>query len=58
MRQTRSLPLRTTAPKVSRGSHLAANDIKADRKILVYAGKREAPAGDGLRAIPLATVVD
>ena len=49
---------RTTAPKVSRGSRLAANDIKADRKILVYAGKREVPAGDGLRAMPLASVVD
>lgn len=49
---------RTTAPKVSRGSHLAINDIKAHRKILVYAGKHEVPAGDDLRAMPLATVVD
>jgi predicted AAA+ superfamily ATPase len=48
---------RTTAPKVSRGFHLAADDIKADRKILVYAGEREVPAGDGLRAMPLATAV-
>lgn len=49
---------RTTAPKVSRGFHLAVNDIKADRKILVYAGKHEVPAGDDLRAMPLATIVD
>jgi predicted AAA+ superfamily ATPase len=49
---------RTTAPKVSRGFHLAALDIKAHRKILVYAAEREVPAGDGLRALPLATAVD
>jgi predicted AAA+ superfamily ATPase len=49
---------RTTAPKVSRGFHLAVDDIKADRKILVYAGEREVSAGDGLRAMPLATAVD
>lgn len=49
---------RTTAPKVSRGFHLAVDDIKADRKILVYAGEREVPAGDGLRAMTLATAVD
>lgn len=49
---------RTTAPKVSRGFHLAVDDIKADRKILVYAGEREVPAGDGLRALPLARAMD
>lgn len=49
---------RTTTPKVSRGFHLSVNDIKADRKILVYAGEREVPAGDGLRAMPLAAAVE
>lgn len=48
---------RTTAPKVSRGFRLAVDDIKADRKILVYAGDREVPAGDSLRAMPLAAAV-
>ena len=48
---------RTTAPKVSRGFHLAVDDIKADRKMLVYAGERDVPAGDGLRAMPLASAV-
>lgn len=48
---------RTTAPKVSRGFHVAADDIKADRKILVYAGDREVPAGEGLRAMPLAAAM-
>lgn len=49
---------RTTTPKVSRGFQLSVDDIKADRKILVYAGEREVPAGDGLRAMPLATAVE
>jgi predicted AAA+ superfamily ATPase len=49
---------RTTTPKVSRGFHLSVDDIKADRKILVYAGELEVPAGDGLRAMPLATAVE
>lgn len=48
---------RTTAPKVSRGFHVAADDIKADRKILVNAGDREVPAGEGLRAMPLAAAM-
>lgn len=48
---------RTSAPKVSRGFHLAVADIKADRKMLVYAGEREVPAGDGLRAMPLAAAL-
>ncbi|WP_149143137.1 ATP-binding protein [Gemmobacter caeruleus] len=49
---------RTTTPKVSRGFHLSVDDIKADRKILVYAGEQDVPAGDGLRAMPLATAVE
>jgi predicted AAA+ superfamily ATPase len=49
---------RTTTPKASRGFHLSVDDIKADRKILVYAGEREVPAGDELRAMPLATAVE
>ncbi len=48
----------TTAPKVSRRFHSAVDDIKANRKILVYAGEREVPAGDGLRAMPLAAALD
>lgn len=49
---------RTTAPKVSRGFHLAADDIRAARRMLVYAGARDIPAGDGLRAMPLAAAVE
>ena len=40
------------------GKTVSVDDIKADRKILVYAGEREVPAGDGLRAMPLATAVE
>ena len=49
---------RTTAPKVSRGFHLAIADIKADRRILVYAGEREVPIAEGLRATPLDVAVE
>jgi len=48
---------RTTALKVSRGFHMAVEDIKADRKLLVFAGERSVPAGDGLRAMPLDAAV-
>ncbi|WP_410218827.1 ATP-binding protein [Paracoccus sp. (in: a-proteobacteria)] len=44
---------RTTAPKVSRGFHIAAEDIGATRRLLVYAGPREAPVRADLRAVPL-----
>lgn len=49
---------RTTRPKVSRGFHLAVDDIKAIRNILVFAGEREVPLGDSLRAMSLAAVVN
>lgn len=49
---------RTTTPKVSRGFHLGAEDIKAGRKILVYAGERDVPVSEGLRAMPLARAVN
>lgn len=49
---------RTTTPKVSRGFHLAVEDIGADRKLLVYAGEHEVPASNGLRAVPLARAVE
>ncbi|KAA8606803.1 ATPase [Salipiger aestuarii] len=44
---------RTTAPKVSRGFHTGADDIKADQKLLIYAGERDVPVADGIRAMPL-----
>lgn len=44
---------RASAPRVSRGFHLAAADIAADRRLLVHAGTRDLPLADGLRAMPL-----
>ncbi len=48
---------RTTTPKVSRGFHIAADDIRAGRRFLVYAGEREVPMQGGLRAMPLAAMM-
>jgi hypothetical protein len=44
---------RTTAPKVSRGFHTGAEDIKANRKVLIYAGERDVPVAEDVRAMPL-----
>ena len=49
---------RTTTPKVSRGFHLAVADIKADQGVLVYAGEHDIPVAQGLRAMPLASVLE
>lgn len=49
---------RTTTPKVSRGFHLAVADIKARQNMLVYAGGRNVPAGENLRAMPLTSAVE
>ena len=48
---------RTTLPKVSRGFHLAVEDIRAERRLLVYAGEHEVPLADGTRAMPLAAAL-
>lgn len=44
---------RTTAPKFSRGFHTGAEDIKANRKLLIYAGERDVPVAEDVRAMPL-----
>lgn len=48
---------RATAPKLSRGFHIAAADIGATRKLLVYAGAREVPASEDTRALPLSAAI-
>lgn len=48
---------RTTAPKVSRGFHTAAEDIGANRKLLVYAGELDVPVSQDIRAMPLAYAI-
>lgn len=48
---------RTTAPKLSRGFHIAAADTGATRKLLIFAGAREVPAGEETRALPLSAAI-
>lgn len=45
---------RTTAVKVSRGFHIAADDLGATKRLLVYGGDRDVPGQGGVRAVPLA----
>ncbi|MEM9844540.1 MAG: ATP-binding protein [Pseudomonadota bacterium] len=49
---------RTTAPKVTRGFHIAADDLQVDERILVYAGEREVPGAGGLRAMSLKDAIE
>ncbi len=43
----------STAPKADRGFHFAAQDIKAERRILVYPGEDRFPLPGGIEAMPL-----
>ncbi|URF49314.1 ATP-binding protein (plasmid) [Dinoroseobacter shibae] len=49
---------RTTSPKVTRGFHIAADDLDVAERILVYAETREVPGQGGLRAMPLSAAID
>ena len=44
---------RTTSPKVTRGFHIASEELDVAERFLVYAGDREVPGQGGLRAMPL-----
>ncbi|WP_147114275.1 ATP-binding protein [Tateyamaria sp. syn59] len=48
---------RTTSPKVTRGFHIAADDLGAAERILVYADAREVPGQGGVKAMPLASAM-
>ncbi|WP_298845207.1 ATP-binding protein [uncultured Roseobacter sp.] len=48
---------RTTAPKVTRGFHVAAEELGVSERLLVYAGDRDVPGQAGLRALPLEAAV-
>ncbi|WP_298920932.1 ATP-binding protein [uncultured Roseobacter sp.] len=48
---------RSTAPKVTRGFHIATEELGVAKRILVYAGDREVPGQGGVRAMPLAEVM-
>lgn len=43
----------TTSPRVSRGFHIASDDLGSAHRILVYAGDKDVPLGDDARALPL-----
>ncbi len=49
---------RTTSAKVTKGFHIAADDLHAQTRILVFAGDKEIPGPNGLRAMPLAAAVE
>ncbi len=44
---------RTTTPKVTRGFHIAAEELNAAERILVYASDKQVPGQGGVRAMPL-----
>lgn len=48
---------RSTAPSLSKGFHIAAEDIAADRKLVVYSGIDKFPMGNNVTAIPLAQLM-
>ena len=48
---------RTTAPRTSRGFELAANDLDATRRLLVYSGAEEFPLSAETTAAPLETAM-
>lgn len=44
---------RTTSPKVTRGFHIAAEELEVSERILVYADEKDVPGQSGVRAMPL-----
>lgn len=49
---------RTGKPAVARGFHTAADDIGATARFLVYAGDREVPLRNDIRALPLLAMME
>lgn len=49
---------RTTSPKVTRGFHIAAEELEVAQRLLVYADTREVPGQGGLRAMPLSAAIE
>lgn len=48
---------RSSAPTVSRGFHKAADDLRADRRIVVHGGREVFPMGSGIEALPVAAAM-
>lgn len=49
---------RTTSAKVTRGFHIAADELGASERLLVYADDKHVPGQGGLRAMPLADAIE
>lgn len=49
---------RTTSPKVTRGFHIAVEELEVSERILVYADDREVPGQGGVRAMPLLAALE
>jgi len=48
---------RSSAPSLSKGFHLACEDIKADRKFVIYSGADRFPMGEDITALSLADMM-
>lgn len=49
---------RTTSPKVTRGFHIAAEELEVSERILVYADEKHVPGQGGVRAMPLMSALE
>lgn len=49
---------RATSPKVTRGFHIASEELGAAERVLIYAGERDVPGQGGVRAMPLARAME
>lgn len=49
---------RTTSPKVTRGFHIAAEELDVSERILVYADEKDVPGQGGVRAMPLMSALE
>lgn len=49
---------RTSAPKLTKGFHLACEDIAPTRKLVVYSGQETYPMGEDIEALPLQAIME
>ena len=49
---------RTSAPKLTKGFHLACRDIAPTHKLVVYSGQEAYPMGNDIEAVPLQVIME
>ena len=49
---------RSSAPSLSKGFHIACEDIKADKRYVIYSGKEKFSLGEGITAISLPDLME